>query len=126
MDIFTIISISPELGSVLATTIDVAINSANPVTEGPETTATACYRQGSFSFGRCSMTEIANDFGRRSTSFSWLWLNVLFAMMFLRRDIHRFWKVTTFLFGLPGTALIAGFLWLMGRKTSSGSTEQVR
>lgn len=124
MDIFTLISISPELGSVLATTLDVATHTATAGIEAPPATSTtSCYRQGSFSFGNCSMSEITSDVSASSTSLSWLWLNILFAMMFLRQDIHRFWKLATFLFGLPGTALIAGFLWLMGRKASTSATD---
>ena len=122
MDIFTLISISPELGSVLSTTLDVTAAG----TESTQAMATSsCYRQGSFSFGSCDLSDITTDASARSTSLSWLWLNVLFAMMFLRRDIHRFWKVVTFLLGLPGTALIAGFMWLMGRRSYPEGNDRI-
>ncbi|SEA68010.1 hypothetical protein [Alkalimonas amylolytica] len=116
MDILTLINISAELGTIVTSSLETASNTQVVTTTEPAASG-PCYRQGSFSFGNCSMSEAATSAG--ATSFSWLWLNVLFAMMLLRRDIHRFWKVATFLFGLPGTVLIAGFLWLMRRSRAA-------
>ncbi|MEE2024409.1 hypothetical protein [Alkalimonas mucilaginosa] len=117
MDMLAIINVSTELGAVVTSSLEAASSAQLATATEPAATRGPCYRQGSFGFGDCSMSESVPSAG--STSFSWLWLNVLFAMMFLRQDIHRFWKLATFLFGLPGTALIAGFLWLMGRSRTA-------
>ena len=110
MDYITVVSFV----SVLNDTLDLA--NATAVSEVAKTEVKQCYQLGAFYFGTCDLSESSTDDG---LSYSWILVNLLFAVMFFNPTIKRGWKVLTFLIGIPGTLFITAFMELFMNKRST-------
>ncbi len=110
MDYITVVSIV----SVLNDTLE--LGNAAAVSEAAMTEVKQCYQLGAFYFGTCDLSESTIDDG---LNYSWILVNLLYAVMLFNPTIKRGWKVLTFLIGIPGTLFITAFMELFMSKRST-------